>query len=78
MKVIYKNKTAINAGLAVLTDGGYSGTVTQLGTGFYWSSSQYPSTDYYAYDEYFSNGLEYEYSKLSTYRVRCITSFYQQ
>jgi hypothetical protein len=72
---LYKNRTAINAGLTVLTDGGYSGTVTLLGTGVYWSSSQSPAEGYYAYDEYFSYGLEYEYAKSSKCGVRCITSF---
>src|SRR5574344_1382190 len=38
---IYFNKAAINAGLKTLSDKGC--TATQLGTGWYWSSSQYSS-----------------------------------
>ena len=70
---IYFNKAAINAGLKTLSD--KVCTATQLGTGWYWSSSQYSSYYGVAWDVDFYNGDQgYGYED-NVYDVRSVAGF---
>ncbi len=63
LKVIYKNKATLNSTLSSV--GG-----TQLGTGYYWSSTEDSSN--HAYNINFSGGLSSNYHKNSTCSVRSV------
>ncbi|MBQ7945994.1 MAG: DUF1566 domain-containing protein [Bacteroidales bacterium] len=68
LKTIYNNKSAINS---TLSANGY----TSLGTGDYWSSTEYSNDG--AYELYFSNGNSHGslYGKNNTYNVRAVLAF---
>ena len=65
LKAVYNNKSKLNATLSSPSVGG-----TQLGTNYYWSSTE---IDYnYAYRVDFSGGNTYDLRKNSTYSVRTV------
>ncbi len=66
LKLIYNNKSTINS---TLSANGY----TTLGTGYYWSSTEYGSS--YAYLLDFSNGGSNYYNKTNSSSVRAILAF---
>jgi len=66
-------KTAINTGLKTLSDNGC--TATQLGTGWYWSSSQYSSVYYVAWLVSFVDGRQGNDYKDSNLNVRSVAGF---
>jgi uncharacterized repeat protein (TIGR02543 family) len=73
LSTISFHKTAINTGLKTLSDNGC--TATQLGTGWYWSSSQYSSFYLNAWYVNFDYGYQYEYGKNGNYDVRSVAGF---
>jgi len=73
LSTISFHKTAINTGLKTLSDNGC--TATQLGTGWYWSSSQYSSSYYYAWDVNFNGGDQSNYGKGLNDDVRSVAGF---
>jgi len=73
LSTIYFNKAAINAGLKTLSDKGC--TATQLGTGWYWSSSQYSSIYSYAWFVNFISGNQSYFYKYFNDFVRSVAGF---
>ena len=73
---VYKNKDAVNASLLKIKglDGTYADS--NLGTGYFWSSSQHSDYTYYAWLAEFGSGyLSSYYFKNSNYNVCCIAGF---
>ena len=68
---LYTVKDYVNAAIEKITAG--DDTVTKLGTGWYWSSSQYDLND--AWDQRFSDGYQSSYYKDYTYSVRAVRAF---
>jgi len=73
LSTISFHKTAINTGLKTLSDNGC--TATQLGTGWYWSSSQYSSVYYVAWLVSFVDGRQGNDYKDSNLNVRSVAGF---
>ena len=73
LNLIYKAKDVINTAIEKITAGG--GTATKLGTGWYWSSSEYSGS--YAWLQRFSDGHRYTHDgyKDNTYSVRAVRAF---
>lgn len=70
-KEVYNNKAAINEAIGKLP----SGTATTLPTyGWFWSSSQYASDNYFAWDILFSYG-SHHYTKSESGSVRAVAGF---
>ena len=65
LKAVYNNKSKLNATLSSPSVGG-----TQLGTNYYWSSSE--SGNHYACYVYFSSGTTSNDGKNNTYSVRAV------
>ena len=63
LSAIYNNKAKLNSTLSAI--GG-----TQLGTGYYWSSTE--DNTNYAYGVYFSSGNVYSHSKSNSCSVRAV------
>ena len=75
LSTIYFNKAAINAGLNNLRTGSYSGTATDLGTGWYWSSSQCSSYYDGAWVVNFGDGDQEDDDKFNVDDVRSVAGF---
>ena len=73
LSTISFHKTAINTGLKTLSDNGC--TATQLGTGWYWSSSQYSSIYSYAWFVNFISGNQSYFYKYFNDFVRSVAGF---
>ena len=73
LSTISFHKTAINTGLKTLSDNGC--TATQLGTGWYWSSSQCSSVYFSAWYVGFGSGGQYYSFKYNIFYVRSVAGF---
>lgn len=69
LNALYQNKAAINAALKKLNSIDSSTYLTEELRGYYWSSSQMDSSDYYAWLLRFSSGDVYYYNKNSVNSV---------
>jgi len=73
---VYKNKAAINASLAKISSLNSSYADASFGTSWYWSSSQYSSTNNLAWGVVFSVGYVVNYNKdYYSGRVCCLAGF---
>ena len=70
---LYKVKDYVNAAINKIRAGG--GTATNLDTGYYWSSSQYDSSNFYSLSQRFSDGGRYYDYKTNTISVRAVRAF---
>ena len=72
---VYKNREAINASLEKIYHLNNSYADSNLGTSWYWSSSQYSNYNIYAWHVNFSDGNVDDIFKTSDYRVCCLSGF---